>query len=295
MDSSDFLGRWELRLDGPAMRGAVATVLPVRLPDGSPAALKIQPVDDETAGEADALRAWDGRGAVRLLRHDPDSGTMLLERLDPARTLNGVPDEDEAVRVAGTLLAGLNGVPAPAGMRRLTDLVAAMLDVVPRAGADRELRPWADACGKVAADLLPAADDRLLHWDLHFGNVLHAPGASSRADDGSGHLGSEPGRARDRAGRGPERAGQWLAIDPKPLAGESGFELLPALHNRWNPAAVMRRFDLMTEVMGLDRQRAAGWTLVRVLQNLLWDVEAGRPFDPGQPDVVIAGLLLPMV
>jgi streptomycin 6-kinase len=118
-----------------------------------------------------------------------------------------------------------------------------------------------------AADLLPAADDRLLHSDLHFDNVL-------------------------RAGSASDRAGQWLAIDPKPLAGESGFELLPALHNRWDQTAVRRRFDPMTEIMGLDRQRAAAWTLVRVLQNLLWDFEDGNPFDPDQPDVVIAAILL---
>ncbi|MEU5849978.1 hypothetical protein ABZ790_27350 [Saccharopolyspora shandongensis] len=36
-----------------------------------------------------------------------------------------------------------------------------------------------------------------------------------------------------------------------------------------------RRFDLLTEAVGLDRERAAGWTLGRVLQNTLWDVEDG--------------------
>ncbi|CAM5704493.1 hypothetical protein MAUB1S_03679 [Mycolicibacterium aubagnense] len=76
----------------------------------------------------------------------------------------------------------------------------------------------------------------------------------------------------------------WLAIDPKPLMGDAGFELLPALHDRWDDItatgdverAVLRRFDLMTEVLGLDRQRAARRTLGRVLQNALWDVEDGE-------------------
>ena len=31
--------------------------------------------------------------------------------------------------------------------------------------------------------------------------------------------------------------------------------------------ALLRRFDLMTEILGLDRSRAAGWTLGRVLQE----------------------------
>jgi hypothetical protein len=33
--------------------------------------------------------------------------------------------------------------------------------------------------------------------------------------------------------------------------------------------------SLMTEVLGLERQRATGWTLGRVLQNILWEVESG--------------------
>jgi streptomycin 6-kinase len=47
--------------------------------------------------------------------------------------------------------------------------------------------------------------------------------------------------------------------------------------------AVLRRFDLLTEVLGLDRQRATGWTLGRVLQNALWDIEDGETaLDPAQ-------------
>ena len=67
------------------------------------------------------------------------------------------------------------------------------------------------------------------------------------------------------------------------LAGDPAFELLPALHNRWDEVlgaddphrAVRRRFDAMVEVMGLDRQRAVRWTLGRTLQNSLWTIQDG--------------------
>jgi len=81
----------------------------------------------------------------------------------------------------------------------------------------------------------------------------------------------------------------WLAVDPEPLAGNPGFDLLPAQDNRWDellapgdPArAVRRRFDRLTEALALDRDRAAGWTLARVPQNALWDMEDGKPaLDP---------------
>src|SRR5690242_5008831 len=73
-----FMTRWDLRPDGTPRHGVVALVLPVVRGDGTPAALKLQPVDDETEAEPIALRAWDGDGVVRLLAHDSDTGTLLL-------------------------------------------------------------------------------------------------------------------------------------------------------------------------------------------------------------------------
>ena len=254
------LARWRLRPDGAPRTGRVALVLPVRTADGTPAALKVQPVDEENAGEPAALRAWDGDGVVRLLDDHLDgatgTGVLLLERLDPTRTLGSVPDDRAALGILSGLLARLTAAPAPAGLRHLRDVAASMLDRVPYAVSrlsrddDRRL---VGACAAAVADLLPAAGDRLLHWDLHYDNVL----AGGREE--------------------------WLAIDPKPLGGDPGFELLPALWNRWDDVtaggevtrAVRRRFDLMVEVLGLDRQRAAGWTLGRILQEVLWEVADG--------------------
>lgn len=76
----------------------------------------------------------------------------------------------------------------------------------------------------------------------------------------------------------------WLAIDPEPLVGDPGFDLWPALDSRWDDVVaggdprrmVRRRFDVLTEVLGLDREQAAGWTLGRLLQNALWDIEDGQ-------------------
>ncbi|MEU2232269.1 aminoglycoside phosphotransferase family protein [Streptomyces vietnamensis] len=189
-----------------------------------------------------------GRSPRRLLGHDAPTGTMLLERLDEARPLSTVADTREALRIVAGLLARLVAVPAPEGIRTLGGIAAGMLAEVPEAvarlGADDAavLRDCAAAVREVAGE----PGDRLLHWDLHFGNVL----AGER----------EP----------------WLAIDPKPLAGDPGFELLPALMDRFDPEGFLWGFDLLAEVVG-DRGRAVAWTLGRVLQNGLWDVEDGEP------------------
>ncbi|MEU4388438.1 hypothetical protein [Promicromonospora sp. NPDC023805] len=54
---------------------------------------------------------------------------------------------------------------------------------------------------------------------------------------------------------------------------------------------VRRRFDVLTEVLALDRFRATGWTLGRLLQNSLWDVEDGAT-SLAPASVVMADALL---
>ncbi len=270
--AEDLFERWALRLAGPSAHGMASLVLPVLRADDTPAVLKLQPVTEDNAGAPLGLRTWAGNGVVRLLDHDPDSGAQLLERLDAGRPLSSVADDGVAMGILAELLARLVAVPAPPGLRHLADIARAMLDQVPSAvpalrdPAEREL---VRTCAAAVTELAGEAGDRLLHWDLHYDNIL----AGQR----------EP----------------WLAIDPEPLAGDPGFDLLPALDNRWAEVVasgdvrrtVLRRFDLLTEAVAVDRRRAVGWTLGRVLQNALWDIEDGRTtLEPAQ--VAIARVLL---
>ena len=271
-----YLDRWQLAMDGPVASGAVALIIPVACRDGSKAVLKLQPVDDETGGEPAALQAWAGRGAVRLLDHDSSSGAMLLERLDASRDLSTMSDDFAAAKIIAELLVQLNSVPAPPDMRRLSDVAAATLVETPEAirlAEDLDERQLLINCAARFEELITdSLDNRLLHWDLHYFNTLSTL-------DGNR---------------------QWKAIDPKPLSGDSGFELLPALWNRWDDLiktgnlsrALLRRFDLMTDVMGLDRSRAAAWTLGRVLQVAVWDLVRFREGRIWPPHRTIAEVLI---
>ncbi|MET9834399.1 aminoglycoside phosphotransferase family protein [Streptomyces sp. NPDC006385] len=263
---ADFLERWGLRQEGAPMNGRVSVVLPVVCPDGRRAALKLQDIDDETAGEGLALRTWDGDGCVHLLAEDAETGTLLLERLHEERPLATVPDVMTATRILAELLARLTALPAPAGLRRLDAITAGLFERLPpvlatlqTAGADDEVRLLKD-CAAAVREVADEPGDRLLHWDLHFENVLAAD--------------REP----------------WLVIDPKPLAGDPCFELLPALWNRFEEGRLTHRFDLMTEILGVDRERARAWTLGRVLQNSLWRAEEGQALNAEH--VAIARTLL---
>lgn len=255
--ASAMLDRWRLTLDGEPMYGMASLVLPVIQPSGGPAALKLQPVDWEHESEPVGLRIWDGDGAVRLLDHDQETGAMLLERLLGDRSLSAVEDDRAATEILAGLLARLVAVPAPPGMRHLKDIAARMVEDTPKAVAalaDPAERALLTDWAAIVTEVLDEPGDRLLHWDLHYDNVLAAE--------------REP----------------WLAIDPKPLAGDPGFDIMPSLHNRWTDIvatgdvarAVRWRFDLLTEVLGLDRQRAAAWTVARALQNSLWDIQDGE-------------------
>ncbi|GAA4540729.1 aminoglycoside phosphotransferase family protein [Amycolatopsis samaneae] len=255
--AEEFLERWALRPDGPVTHGMASLVLPVIRADGVRAVLKLQQASEDNAGAPLGLRTWNGDGVVRLLDLDQDTGVMLLERLDETRPLSALPDDGAAMVILADLLTRLTAVPAPAGLRGLADIAGAMLRQAPRAVPalrDPAERRLVRTCASAVAELITEPGDRLLHWDLHYDNIL------------AGHR--EP----------------WLAIDPEPLAGDPGFDLLPALDNRWDdvvatgdvPRAVLRRFDLLTETLDLDRRRATGWTLGRVLQNALWDIEDGK-------------------
>ncbi|MFE1169239.1 aminoglycoside phosphotransferase family protein [Nocardiopsis sp. NPDC058789] len=253
---TDLLDHWDLEREGSVVSGQAALVVPVRRADGSPAVLRLQMPREETTAALIGLRTWNGDGVVRLLDRDPQGGAVLLERLDGARSLASVADDDEAVHILAGLMARLHAVPAPEGLRGLGEVARDMLDSVPAAlpalsdpGDRRRLRRWAAA----VTELVEEPGDRMLHWDLHYDNVLAAE--------------REP----------------WLVIDPEPLVGDPGFDLWPALNTGWEgfhaadvPRLVRRRFDLLTEALGLDRERAVGWTLARLLQNTLWDVEDGR-------------------
>jgi len=246
----DLLDEWGLTCDGEPTHGACSLVLPVTAePDRGPAVLKVGFVDDESEHEHLALRHWQGRGAVRLLRADPRRGALLLERLRP-RDLTSVWDVEACEVVAG--LYGRLHVPAPPQLRLLTSYVDRWtrgLAALPNnAPVPHRLVEQAASLGR---DLLtdPASTGTMVHCDLHYENVL----AGQR----------EP----------------WQAIDPKPVSGDPHYEPAPMLWNRWDELAgdvrggVRRRFHALVDAAGLDEDRARHWVVVRAVHTAMWAVQ----------------------
>jgi len=231
--------RWSLTHWTPYIGPHVSFAAPATTADGAAVVLKVQFPHHESEHEAEALRRWDGDGAIRLLAADPEHHALLLERAEPGDALSAT--DTAALDVLVGLLPRL-WVPAGAPFTTLRDEAARwhehLRDPERTARLDPDLVTHAVG---LLGDLGPSVTESvLLHQDLHGGNVL-------------------------RARREP-----WLVIDPKPLSGEREFSVAPIVrsvelgHSR---AAVHRRLDHLTAELGLDRERARGWTIG---QTIAW-------------------------
>jgi streptomycin 6-kinase len=218
-------------------------VLPVRTSDGVPAILKVTSGASETEHEHLVLRRWAGDGAVRLLSADPPRHAVLLERLRD-ESLDTLSDVDACEVVAG-LYRRLH-IPAMPQLRTLTSYLeqcAAKFAELPRsAPIPHRLVEQATALSRDLADQ-PA--DRVVHGNLHYGNVLAAD--------------REP----------------WLAIAPRPANGDPHYEVAPMLWHRWDDLSgnirdgVRRRFYALVDAAGFDEDRARAWVIVRVVQQAI--------------------------
>jgi streptomycin 6-kinase len=240
------VAQWELELGPPFPYAHVSLAAPARLPNGEEAVLKICLPHPESEHEGEALRAWNGDAAVRLLAHDRDRWALLLERCRPGTPLREL-EHDEALTVIIGLLPRL-WLPAGEPFRSLDDEAAHWIESIPRqweALARPFERRLVDAAVTLIAELRASQGERvLLHQDLHADNVL-------------------------RAEREP-----WLVIDPKPLAGEREFSpasVIRGLDLGCSERSVRRSLDRLSADLGLDRERVRGWALG---QTVAW------AFDP---------------
>jgi streptomycin 6-kinase len=243
------LHMWRLSPGVALSGGSHSLVLECVRADGSPAVLKLPFPDDENRTEADALRLYDGDGAVRLFDHDPATGALLLERLSPGTPLLDLADRRQALDIACGILRRLRR-PAPVGHRfpGLRDLAADWASTIP-AEQERLGRPLpdrvADEAARLARDLaMWVGPDLVVNRDAHLGNFLSA-------------------------GRAP-----WLLIDPKPVLGEAAFDgahlLLANLDADAACAEALGMVERIADRLAVDPRRVRGWALVRAVDSALW-------------------------
>jgi len=227
---------WSLELGPRIAAGRYSYVAPA----GHDAILKIVPVEDDDADHiAEALRLWNGLGAVRLLRHDAARRALLLERLRPGTDASAV-EEDEAL--AAAIAVGRRiWLAAPAGhpFRSTTDWVERWMP-------NDRVHPLVPVARHVFGSMTPRIDT-VVHADFHHHNLL-----------------------RDGAG--------WAAIDPKPIVGEPEFDVPAFLWNPLRTTSTRTRTERRIrafEDAGLDGDRIRQWAIVRGICDGL-PIGAGR-------------------
>lgn len=259
----DLLDEWELTVDGEPTTGFTAHVLPVLDRDGQRRALKVVSPQYNNPREIATLQLWGGRHAVRMLRADPRRGAILLQWLEGL--LSDLPDATEATAIIAGLYAGLH-LPAAPQLDDIGPAVNRWLDDLEALGRRVPAPPQLVEQALHAGRRLAAAPaTHVLHGDLHYDNVMW-------------------------------RDDHWVAIDPKGHNGDPCFEVAPLLWNRWNDLvatgntgeAIRQRFYTAVDTAGLDERRARDWTIVRVIINVVWEVQDadGRPLAPAAQESI---------
>ncbi|HEY2481252.1 MAG TPA: aminoglycoside phosphotransferase family protein [Caulobacteraceae bacterium] len=267
MTSDDFepwMSRWGLTPDGESFancyHGAVSSRLAPVIHRGAPAMLKIAGGEEERLGGA--LMDWfAGHGAASVLEREGPA--ILLERASGPRSLAAMArsgEDDEATRVLCRTLARLHAprqAPPPESLVPLPVWFRALMPAAARHGG-----VLAAAQATAEALLANPRDVRPLHGDLHHDNVL------------------------DAGARG------WLAIDPKGLIGERGFDYAniacnPDIATAGAPGMLVRRARIIAAEAGLDLERYLRWVLAYAGLSASWTLGDGWDATPA---LDIAGL-----
>jgi streptomycin 6-kinase len=188
--------RWSLELD-EALSGGTSRVFIGRRRGGG-VVLKLTPDRTVADTEALALRAWAGTPqVVDLLDADPETGALLLEKVEPGSRLSdqpGLPSFDQIARLLASLR--VTGGDQLDQLPPLAERVEFLFALIGRRRNHPRVSPLVPpdlvARGhKLARELAAEGDPGLVHGDLGLPNVL----------DGG------PGRG-------------LVAIDPRPCRGD---------------------------------------------------------------------------
>lgn len=243
---SRYFEKWALQADGDVIVTPSSRLYPVRY-RGQSAMLKVAEDPEEKFGRLPMLW-WDGQGAARVYQADGDA--ILMERTDSRANLFHMAmtgSDEAATRIICRTVAALHA-PRPAPIP----------DLVPLDKWFASLETAAPIQGGLFARALTAARTLLadphppvvLHGDVHHANIL------------------------DFGDRG------WLAIDPKRVFGDRGYDYAnlfcnPELPLVTAPGRLQRHLPVVAEESGLAPRRILNWVLAYAGLSAAWFVEDG--------------------
>jgi streptomycin 6-kinase len=250
-----YMKGWNLTPDGEFSDLTFNFTLPVRLSDNETAVLKLGPHPRGRAREAAALKAYDGEGAVQLLKSSAEDGVLLLSRATPGEQLKSLllktADDEGVTEIACGVVEKL--LASEAERANHTHISTWGL------GFEKHLREYEN--GPIDSKLVDRADrlfkqlirtspsETLLHGDLHHSNILSS-------DNG------------------------WLAIDPKGVWGDPTFEVGAFVRNPMPELLtfsdleqkILNRMEILSDNLSLDIERVWAWSYAQSVLAAIWAV-----------------------
>ncbi|WP_226817292.1 aminoglycoside phosphotransferase family protein [Advenella sp. FME57] len=258
-----WIKKWNLVQDGTPIATPGSSLLPVKM-NNAMAMLKIARDEHEIRG-GKVLQWWDGNGAARVFARNANA--LVLERAQGKQSLMQMAlhgQDDNASRIACDTVAQLHAyarrIP---GQPELVLLQLWFADLFAAARSNPVLQQCANAAQRLLAD---PEEITVLHGDIHHDNIL------------------------DFADRG------WLAIDPKGLLGERGFDYAnlivnPDLPTVTDPDRFARQVQVVSQAASLDRHRLLCWVLAFAGLSAVWFIQDASEAQ-AQQDLNVARLAL---
>lgn len=239
---ADLTDRWGLRLEGLLPSGASSVVLAVADRTGAPAALKITPDGPFLSRQAGMLRHLAPTGRVPLVLEEASAyGAILMERVEPSRTLDDSRDAPPTPAEWADLLADLHATTTDG----VTDVLRQRCeDMFRRIGARQATERVSthisrEVWGRAVEDCLSLLEtDReqvVIHGDLHLGNVL---------------------RSEDRG---------LVVIDPKLCVGDRCFDMVDFVVTNGTADQMVQRAAELAPLVGMDLDRLLRWSRVNAV------------------------------
>lgn len=242
---------WSIKVGEPFANLSYHYVAPCVLKNGDEAVIKMGYAEEKPPiyDEASMLRIYNKIGAVEYLRIDGWRTTLLIEKLNPGKHLLEVFPDDatKAVETAIDVLQKLRRkVPERHYFVKLEEWFAgfekAQETDFPAAPIEKTRQFYAE---------LSTAETFLIHGDFHHQNILSAT--------------REP----------------FLAIDPKGIVGQIGYEISVFLNNhvRWlaNDADIKTKLDFavarFSEAFEIEPHDLRKWAYAQVVLSAWWTFE----------------------
>ncbi|WP_228397818.1 aminoglycoside phosphotransferase family protein [Limnobaculum xujianqingii] len=243
----DYVTLWQLTEDGKPFYTHSSCLQ--RVYYGNRLAMLKIPLSAEERRGSRLMIGWNGQGAAQVLKQDHDA--ILLEYLSGEQSLLEMAiggQDDRATRIICQVTNRLHAqqIPSYSGLVSLPEWFKS-LSLAVKSQSGIFSRAESIACRLFSQP----QDTRILHGDIHHGNIL------------------------DAGERG------WLAIDPKGLSGERGFDFAnifcnPRADIATNPQRFSRRLEIVSETANIECNRLLAWIISWSALSAAWFIEDGE-------------------